>query len=113
MIPGAGLVRGKVDHPAREIIYVTESISFQRVFGGSRNSACRYASGYWQTIAEGYLGGIPMHRFAIDTAAHSEVGIKVDGRIDEPVWVPDTLLRQYDCRCSRYWRAAEYETGFV
>ena len=43
-------------------------------------------AGIGKQSLKGTLGGIPMHRFAIDTAAHSEVGIKVDGRIDEPVW---------------------------
>ena len=78
-------MRGKADHPAREIIYVTEVFLFSVCLAGAVAFADTPA-GVGKQSLKGTLGGIPMHRFAIDTAAHSEVGIKVDGRIDEPVW---------------------------
>ena len=59
---------------------------FSACLAGAVTAVADTPAGVGKQSLKDTLGGIPMHRFAIDTAAHSEVGIKVDGRIDEPVW---------------------------
>ncbi len=34
----------------------------------------------------GELGGIPMHRIAVETRAHAAVEVKIDGQVTESVW---------------------------
>ena len=67
-------------------------------------------AGIGKQSLKGTLGGIPMHRFAIDTAAHSEVGIKVDGRIDEPVWARTPYYDNMIVAVPGTGEPAEYET---
>lgn len=35
---------------------------------------------------KGTLDGIPMHVIKVETRRHDEVGIELDGRVDEPIW---------------------------